>query len=236
MQRLPAKSMRSRARLTGAVYFLYFAFAIAGVLAAKGLIVPDDAAATAQAILAQEARFRLGCTLALVADAFYVALVALLYDLLAPVDRRFSLLAALFGLVGCAVQVIGTVFAAGALMLLDDGTRFVGAFDVAQLQALALLLLRLQTRAFDAGLVFFAVYCVSIGGLVFRSGFLPRVLGALLVAAGIGWLAWLWPPLANAVAPYVQTFGFVAELIFMLWLLVRGVDERRTGREDASHE
>lgn len=231
------KATRSRARLTGAVYLLYFVFAVAAVFVASGLVVPDDPAATAEAILAHETRFRLGGALGLVANAWYVALVALLYDLLAPVDRRFSLFAALFGLVGCAVQVFGTVFAAGALMVLDDGVRFLGAFDAAQRQGLALLLLRLQARAFDAGLVFFAVYCLSIGGLVFRSGFLPRLLGVLLMAAGVGWLAWLWPPLSDAVARYVQPFGFVAELLFMLWLLLRGVENRsRADRADSPRE
>jgi hypothetical protein len=75
--------------------------------------------------------------------------------------------------------------------------------------------------------VFFGVYCVLIGYLVFRSEFLPKALGVLMVLAGMGWLTFLSPPLANDLLPYTLILGFLAELALMLWLLVMGVNVAR---------
>jgi hypothetical protein len=70
------------------------------------------------------------------------------------------------------------------------------------------------TIRFD--LVFFGFYCLLIGYLIFRSAFLPRILGVLLLFAGLGWLTFLSPPLANYLSPYILLLGFLAELSLML--------------------
>ena len=76
-------------------------------------------------------------------------------------------------------------------------------------------------------LAFFGPYCMLIGYLIFRSTFLPRVLGVLMVLAGLGWLAFLSPSLAKHLSPYIQVVGVLAEGLLMLWLLVKGVNEQR---------
>jgi len=76
-------------------------------------------------------------------------------------------------------------------------------------------------------LVFFGFYCLLIGYLVFKSNFLPRFLGALMVFAGLGWLTFLWPPLANSLSPYNFLPGIIGEGALTLWLLVKGVNERK---------
>jgi len=73
-------------------------------------------------------------------------------------------------------------------------------------------------------LVFFGVYCLLIGALIFRSTFLPRVLGALMAVGGLGWLTFLSPPLANRLSPYVFAPGILGEGALTVWLLVKGVD------------
>lgn len=101
------------------------------------------------------------------------------------------------------------------------------AFKVDQLRALALLFLELHGQGVNISFVFFGVYCLLIGYLIFRSSFLPRILGVLMAFAGSGWLIFLSPPLANYLSSYIVVLGFLAELALMLWLLVKGVNVQR---------
>ena len=194
----------------------------------KGLVVPDNAAATANNILAHEPVFRLGFAVGLIANAWYIALTALFYDLFSPVNKNLSLLAAFFSLMGCGIQIFGSLFQLAPLVVLGGGSQYLRVFTVEQLQALALLFLKLNTQAFNIGVVFFAVYCLLIGYLILRSTFLPRILGGLMVLAGLGWLTFLSPPLASYLALYVKGLGFLSE-VSLLWLLVRGVDAHPAG-------
>ena len=82
-------------------------------------------------------------------------------------------------------------------------------------------------------LVFFGFYCLLIGFLIFRSTFLPRILGVLMAIAGLGWLTFLWPPLANYLSPYIFFPGIIGEGALTLWLLVMGVNVGRW-KEQAS--
>jgi hypothetical protein len=81
-------------------------------------------------------------------------------------------------------------------------------------------------------LVFFGPYCLLLGYLIFRSTFLPRILGVLMAFAGLGWLIFL-SPLANHLSTFLKVLGFLAEMSLMLWLLVKGVDAQRW-KEQAS--
>jgi len=74
-------------------------------------------------------------------------------------------------------------------------------------------------------LYFFGPYCILLGFLIFRSTFLPRVLGILMMLAGVAWLISLMPALAKPVFPYVAALGIVAEAAVMLWLLIKGINE-----------
>lgn len=215
-----------RPRITGAVYLLYFLTAIWGGLLLKGIVVSGDAAATANKILAHQPACRLGYATALISTALYVAMAALFYDLFRPVNRSVSLLAAFFSLVGCAIQACGSIFQLVPLVLLGGGP-YLRAFSVEQLQALALLSLKLQTQSSNIELVFFGVYDLLLGWLIFRSTFLPKPLGVLMAVAGAGWLTFLSPPLATLLSPYIQFLGFLAEAALLIWLLVKGVNAQR---------
>ncbi len=96
-----------------------------------------------------------------------------------------------------------------------------------QLRALALISLGLQAQAAGICLVFFGVYCLQIGCLIFKSAFLPRILGVAMAFAGLGWLAFLSLPLADYLSPSILVLGFLAELSLCLWPLVRGVNVPR---------
>jgi hypothetical protein len=83
-----------------------------------------------------------------------------------------------------------------------------------------------------SSLVFFGPYCLLIGYLIFRSTFLPRILGVLMALAGLGWLIFLSPH-ATYLSSYLKVLGFLAEASLMLWLIVKGVNVQRW-KEQAS--
>jgi hypothetical protein len=225
-ERIAEASPRPRARITGVVYLLYFLTAILGEFFLRGLVVDGDAAATANNLLAHQLLFRWGLATGLIATACYIAVTALFYDLFKPVNRSLSMLAAFFSLVGCAILAFGSLFQLAPLVVLG-GSQYLSVFKVEQLRALALMLLELSTQAGNICLVFFGFYDLLIGYLIFRSAFLPRILGALMAFAGLGWLTFLSPPVANYLSPYILVLGFLAELLLMLWLLVKGVNVQR---------
>jgi hypothetical protein len=232
MEPMAETSPRTRARIIGVVYLLYFLTAVLGVFFMRGLVVDGDAAATATNILAHQSLLRLGLATSLIATACYIAVTALFYGLFKPVNRSLSLVAAFFSLAGCVILAFGSVFQLAPLVVLG-GSQYLSVFKVEQLRALALMFLELNTQAVNICLVFFALYCLLIGYLIFRSAFLPRILGGLMALAGLGWLTFLLPPLANYLSPYILVLGFVAELSLMLWLLVMGVNVERW-KEQAS--
>jgi hypothetical protein len=213
------------ARIVGVVWLLYFvtAFSAAGIT--KGIVVPGDAAATAANILAHGARYRAGFALDLVSNSIYVALTALLYGLFRPVNRRLARLAAFFSFAGCIVQIVGGLLRLAPPALLTD-PHLSSAFSTAQLQAASLFAISFYARVFDLSFVLFALFELATGALILESRFLPkgfaRALGWLWIVAGAGWLTFLWPPLAGALHGFILAAGGLAEIVLMLWLLVRG--------------
>jgi hypothetical protein len=197
------------------------------------LVVSDDAAETATNILAHEPLWRWGFAGDIIAFASYIALTALLYKLFKPVNRSLSLVAAFFGLAASVVQAISSLFHLAPLVLLG-GAPYLSAFTTEQLQALAFVFLRLRAAAYhNIGLVFFGVYLLLIGILILRSRFLPRMLGVLMVFAGLSYLLFVSPPLVRSLQPYILVFPGVGQISFCLWLLVIGINAQRW-KEQAS--
>jgi hypothetical protein len=225
-QRFADTSPLFKARMGGACWLLTFLTSLFPLIVSGGLVVPRDAAATATNILAHEALFRSGTAALLISTAFYVAATLFVYELLKPVSRSVSLLAAFFSLVGCAVGALSCLFDFAPFVLLG-GAHYLSVFTVEQLEALALMFLKVRAQANNIGLVFFGLHCLGVGYLILRSTFLPRLVGALMVFAGLGWLTFLSPPLANSLAPYNMLPGAIGELSLTLWLLVKGVNIQR---------
>jgi hypothetical protein len=199
------------------------------------LVSKDDSAATANAIVSHERLFHLGVATGLIGTGFYLALVALFYMLFKPVSRSVSLVAAFFGLVGCAVQASGSVFQFFTLANLGDGgTVSVFSSDELSGRAVGMLFLKLTHQVGNVALVFFGLYCLLIGCLILRSTFLPRLLGVLMVIAGLGWLIFLYPPLAERLFPGIAIVGVAAEALLMLWLLVIGINTERWWEQTAA--
>ena len=217
-------SARAKARLVGAFYLLVF---VTGALAlpSGSLLVSGDAKASAASIYAHEPRYVSGFAALLLNVVCYLVVTALFYRLFRPVSRSLSLTAALFSVMGCAVQA-GSCIAYIAPLTLLSGANYLGVFDAAQLQSLAYLTTRLYSQGYEVGLVFFGFYCLSIGWLIVRSTFMPKTLGILMVLAGLGWLTFLTPQLAAAWQPWNLVPGLIGEGALTLYLLFIGLDDR----------
>jgi hypothetical protein len=216
-------SPQQLARLAGVFYLMDAAFG-PGLYAMRKLVVLGDAAKTAANILAHTTLYQLGFAGNLIAIATYVAVTALFYELFKPVNRTVSLLAAFLSLMGCAVLAVGCVLYLAPLIALTTG----------QAPALALLLLRLYGQSFNTSIVFFSLYCLLIGYLIYRSTFLPRILGVGMMLAGLGWIPFLWPPLTHVLSPFIM-FAGIGEGALVIWLLARGVDSERWNAEAAAN-
>jgi hypothetical protein len=194
--------------------------------------VDGDAAATAANLLAHKSLFQLGFAVYLVEMACQIAMTALFYDLLKPAGRSVSLVAAFLGLAGSVIKTFSRVFFIVPLFVLE-GAHYLSVFSAEQLQALALLFLKVNDRGAGVALVFFGFYALLTGYLIIRSTFLPRILGVLSVVGGLGWLSFLYLPLAHRAFPYVAVFALLGAAALILWLLVFGVNEQRW-KEQAS--
>jgi hypothetical protein len=228
-----AEALPSRkGRIAGLFYLLMMLSGGLATFARNGLVVAGDATATATRILAHEPMYRLGYAGDLLVVANYVVVTALFYDLFRPVNRRVAVLAAFFALVGCAIQGFACFFELAPLVALG-GARYLSVFTEPQLQALAFLSLKLYGQAYSVALPFFAFYGLVIGYLIFKSTFLPRFLGVMMVVAGSSWLTFLSPSFgARILNPYLLVLG-VGEGLLTLWLIVFGANAQRW-REQAA--
>jgi Domain of unknown function (DUF4386) len=233
MERIAETSPRFKARMAGVCQLMEaVTAAFGGVIIPGKLVVAGNAAATAANILGHERLFWLGFVLSLIGVAFHIAWALLMYELLNPVNRSLSRLAAFVILVGCAIQALASLLYLAPLIILQGGSSL-SAFTPEQLQALALVFLRLNDYAFQVYLVFFGAWCLLIGYLIFRSTFLPRILGVLLAISGLGWTTYLYPPLAHRLWHVIDAASALGEIPVELWLIVMGVNAQRW-KEQAS--
>jgi hypothetical protein len=224
--RLTEMSPLARSRLAATFFLLTIVLGGIGESISGRLVVPGDAGATAANILSQTSLFRLGFASYLIEMACSIAMTAFFYDLLKPVSRSVSLLAAFFGLVGIAIKTSSRLFYIAPLAVLG-GADYLGAFEGDQLEAFSLLLLRVNAQGAAMALVFFGLYALLKGYLIFKSTFLPRVLGVLGMLGGAGWLAFLVPPLAEEIFEYIVAVALLGSAAEIFWLLVFGVNAER---------
>ncbi|HLX90530.1 MAG TPA: DUF4386 domain-containing protein [Puia sp.] len=223
-----------KARLAGVCQLLEAITAAYGqVIVLGSLVVAGNASATAANILGHERLFWLGFTSSLIGVAFHIAWAFLIYELLKPVNRSLSLLAAFVILVDCAIQAFTSLLHLAPLLILQGGSSL-SAFTPQQLQSLALMFLKLDAYAFDIDHVFFGFWCVLIGYLIFRSTFLPRVLGVLFAISGLGWVTYILPPLANYLTPFIIAASALGEIPLELWLIVKGMNVQRWKEQAAA--
>jgi hypothetical protein len=222
---------KNTARLAGILYFVYIVVHVfANVIGRSKIIVFGDAAATAQNILASEWQFRIGFVTDLISAVLFLLTAWALYVLLKPVDQNLALLFLLLNLGGVAVECVSDLFLVASALLLS-GADYLKVFQFDQLQALAMLSLYMYKNGFTIAQIFFGAWLFPLGFLVYKSGFLPRILGIVLMTHCAFWVMTALQPFLfpgfDAITLVSYPLGFIAEFGLTLWLLIMGVKERK---------
>jgi len=222
-------SLRKAALIAGLGYLIVFVIGVPATLW-EGLVVQGDVAATASNFIANDLLLRISIVSWLVVLVADVVVAWALYIFLKPVNKSLSLLAAWFRLVFVAIFGVSLLNLFMVLQL-SSGSDYLSVFGVGQLQAHMMLFL----GAFDYGVeiswVFFGLHIFIIGYLIFKSRYIPRIFGILLIVASIGYQI---NSFANILLPNVANYettlfivtvavpAIISELLLTLWLLLRG--------------
>ena len=222
-------STKKAARVAG---LLYFVVSLPGVFSLlyipSHFIVSGDAAATANKIASAELVFRLGIVSELIGFIGFIFVVGALYRLLCGVNKTQASLMVTLMLISIPISLVNVLNETAALRLIRGGD-FLSVFSQPQREALALLFLKLHFDGFMVAQVFWGLWLIPLGVLVYKSGFLPRILGVLLVIACFGYLANSLVGLG--VLPDVAVSRLVGqlticELPIIFWLLIIGAKDR----------
>jgi hypothetical protein len=212
-----------RARLAGFLYLFANLFAPFTLLYLPSrFIVRGDAAATASNIMASESLFRFGIVLNLFTFIGQIFLVLALYQLLKVVNKNMASLMVIFSLAAVPIAMLNELNQLAVLQLLS-GADYLKVFPTEQLQALAYTFLRVHTQGFNIAQIFWGLWLFPMGYLVFKSGFLPRILGILLIIACFGYVIQSFAAFLGTNVSLIFFTGW-GELLFLLWLLIKGVD------------
>lgn len=219
--------IQKTARMAAVWYLLLAVTGMFSLMYVPGkLIVHGDTAATATRVLAQETLFLSGITVGLASAVIFVYLVMALYRLLSGVNPHQAKLMAALVLVSVAIGFINELNSLAALLLFR-GTGFLAVLDTAMRQTLAMLFLNLHGQGIMLNGFFWGLWLFPFGMLVYQSGFLPRILGIILIINGIayitGSLISMYLPDRAATANQWLIIPETGELWFMLWLLIKGV-------------
>jgi len=219
-------STRNPGRVAGVLYLLLLAAPLRLIYIPSKLFVRGNATATANNIAAHELLFRLGIVADLFCGIVLIFIVLAFYRLFKGVDQNLAVLMVILGgVLPAAVDFFNVLNDAAALVLIR-GADFLSVFDKPQRDALAMLFLRLHHQEIVAAEILWGLWLFPFGVLVMRSGFLPRILGVLLIVNCFAYLAQsltslLLPSYANVVAQWTFPALF-GELWIMLWLLIKG--------------
>lgn len=212
-----------QARVAGLLYLIANLFAPFTLLYLPSrFIVRGDAAGTASNILASESLFRFGIVLNLFTFIGQIFLVLALYQLLKVVNRNMASLMVIFSLAAVPIAMLNELNYL-AIPLLLSGADYLKGFTAGQLQALVYLFLRLHSQGLLIAQIFWGLWLFPMGYLVFKSGFLPRLLGILLM---IGCFGYVIQSFAAFLGYDVNIIFFTSwgELLLLLWLLIKGVN------------
>ena len=219
-------STKNPGRFAGLLYVLV---SIPGIFALvyvpSKLIVDGNATVTANNIVAHEMLFRVGIACNLISQILFMWVALALYDLLKGVNRRHASLMLGLIVVSLPIMLLNELNAIAALILVR-GADFLSLFEKPQRDALAMLFLNLHGYGFDIVAIFWGLWLFPLGLLVYRSGFIPRILGILLMLNCFtfpvnSFTSLLLPQYGDIVSRWVKPFSF-AELMFMFWLVVMG--------------
>ncbi len=228
--RIADLSPRKTARMAGLFYLIFIITTVLATYIRDRFIVSGDAAATANNIMASQELFRVGFVTELVSATFFVLAAWALYVLLKPVNKNLALLFLLLNLGGVAVECINALNLFAALQFLSSA-NYLSVFQTGQLQAMAMSSLNLYTNGFLIAQIFFSVWLLPLGYLVYKSRFLPKFLGLLLILDFFGNMSWFLQgfllPDYKILAYPGNAISFIAEIALTAWLLIMAVKEQK---------
>ncbi len=212
------------ARVAGALYLIIFCFGIfAELFIRQNLIIPGDVVATTHNILASESLFRLSLLIDLIRYIFLILLPLILYRLLKPVNQNIALVMVVLALISIPISMLNMLNYFAVLVLLNAaGSQ--AALEANQL--LAQVTFFLDMYGYGAYLSqFLGLWLLPLGYLVFKSGFLPKILGIILMIGCLGYLidAVSFLLFSNSMET-LSLLAFIGELVFALWLLIKGLN------------
>lgn len=224
-------SLSRNARVAGFLYLTLLTAPLRLLYIPGKLFVRGDATATANNIAAHQMLFRLGILSDLFTATMVIFLALALYRLFKEVDEGLARLVVILGaLMVTPIYFLNTINDAAAL-LLARGADFLSVFDKPQRDALAMMFLRLHGHGILVNEIFWGLWLLPFGLLVYRSRFLPRILGVWLILNCFAYLATsvtglMWPQYEQTVSNWLFPVMF-GELAMMLWLIIMGAKERQ---------
>ena len=222
-------SSKKTARIAGLLYLVVVLTGIFHLLYVPSrLIVSGNASATVNNIIASETLFRLSILGGLICYTFFLLLPLVLYKLFKPVNKNYSLLMVILVIVSVPVSFINMLNKFAVLSLISKAS-YLQVFETGKLQAEVLLYLNFYNNGNQIASIFWGLWLLPFGYLVFKSGFLPKILGILLM---VGCFSYLFDFLGDFLFPgygqmKISTFvtlpGSIGEIGICLWLLIMGI-------------
>ena len=215
-----------KGRSAGILYLLMLIIGGFNLVYTSSYFVPGDPAATARKIVAAELTYRLGIVSDIAGSILFLFLVLSLYALFKDVDKQQAMLMVILVSIAVAFSLVNLINQIAPLILLS-GADFLTAFTKPQLDALALVFLKLRSGGFEVVAAFWGLWLLPFGILVIRSRFVPTILGVLLIAASFAALAHSFgflvlPAYKHVIAPITVPIDAIGELSIAIWLLVKG--------------
>ena len=218
-------SVKATAHRAGALYLLLLIVGLVDMFGFPDFLAPGDATATARNIIAAEPTYRLYILTDFFTLVLFIVVVVSLSKLLNAVDKWYAMLMVLLVTVGVTIGLVNLLNKIAPLILLSGGNYW-SVFTKPQLDALALGFLSLNSHGNTVAAAFWGLWLFPFGILVVKSGFLPRVLGILLMVSGFAYLtrsvtAIGLPAYERFVSQATMPLGF-GELPIIFWLLIKG--------------
>jgi hypothetical protein len=220
-------SLKKTARLAGLLYLIWVITGIYGIFyVSPQIIVQGDVVTTAKNMLANEFLFRTGIINDMISNAIWVFMVLILYRLFKQVNERQAILMVALVLVQIPAVFIMEAFNIASLMIFKG--EILKSFELSQRQDFAMLFLKINDYSTLTLEMFWGLWLLPFGLLVYKSGFIPRVLGVFLILNGMAYIipclvSVLFPDHQTHVTQFAMPFWILGEISITLWLLIKGV-------------
>jgi hypothetical protein len=230
MNDITFKSLKKFSRASGFLYLIVIGAGLfAEVFVRQGMSVSNNALTIANKIQASEMFYRLGFTADLINFICGLPVILFFWILFKQSHKYIVTLAIFFVIISNAIFATNIVNQLHPLLIYGNA-GYLRSFQPSQLAVLSTIALQVQSQGYAIGLVFFGFYCIIIGYLIYKTSFIPKILGVLYAFAGLcyilnSFIMFLSRGFANPLFPYILFPAFIGELLVCLWLLIMGIKE-----------